>query len=119
LGKLFQKIHAARIALPDSYIWHVYKVKRANAMDASFELGMIDLHRMEIRTWGSRKAAKDLGGFLFSLPDGFMDESLRSVLMESYLDDGRISNPHAFRRLVKRWELKISKRRRRELDRIQ
>ena len=119
LGKLFQKIHAARIALPDSYIWHVYKVKTANAMDASFDLGMIDLHRMEIRTWGSRKAAKDLGGFLFSLPDGFMDESLRSVFMESYLDDGRISNPHAFRRLVKRWELKISNRRKRELASIE
>jgi hypothetical protein len=116
LGKLFQKIHAARIALPDSYIWHVYNVKTA---DEVFKLGMIDLHRMEIRTRGTRKAAKDLGGFLFSLPDGFMDESLRSEFMESYLDDGRISNQHAFRRLVERWELKISKRRTRELDRIE
>jgi hypothetical protein len=97
LGKLFQKIHAARIALPDSYIWHVYMVRSASGADEAFELGMIDLHRMEIRTRGTRKAAKDLGGFLFSLPDGFMDESLRSVFMESYLDNGRISNQDAFR----------------------
>ena len=119
LGKFFQSIHTARIALPDSYIWHVYMVRPANASSGAFELGMIDLHRMQIRTCGHRLAAKDLGGFLFSLPDGFMDASFRSLFMDTYLDDGRIRNQQAFRKKVKQWELKISSRRKRELDRIE
>jgi hypothetical protein len=117
LGLFFQKIHAAGIALPDSYIWHVYRIPTPAAPDG-FELGMIDLHRMKIRTHGNRPAAKDLGAFLFSLPDGFMDEPLRSLFMDSYLSDGRIRNPNAFRRAVNQWKQKIAARRPREMERI-
>ena len=119
LGKFFQKIHAARIALPDAYIWHVYMVRLPNASSGDFELGMIDLHRMKVRTCGHRHAAKDLGGFLFSLPDGFMDAALRSLFMDTYLGDGRIRSRDAFCRRVHQWELKISSRRKREIDRIE
>jgi len=118
LGKFFQKIHGAEIRLPDSYIWHVYRVRSDNAADG-FELGMIDLHRMQWRTRRNRQVEKDLGGFLFSLPDGFMNQSLRSLFMDTYLDDSRIRNQDAFSRKVKQWELKISSRRRRELARIE
>jgi len=117
LGMFFQKIHRGRIRLPDSYIWHVYRVMSDTAPDG-FGLGMIDLHRMQLRKNDLRSATKDLGAFLFSLPDGFMDEDLRMLFMESYLDDGRIRNKDAFRRSVKQWELKILSRRKRELDRI-
>ncbi|MDH4202016.1 MAG: lipopolysaccharide kinase InaA family protein [Phycisphaerae bacterium] len=117
LGKLFRKIHSARIRLPDSYIWHVYRVMSDTA-PGGFELGMIDLHRMKLRQSGNRSAAKDLGAFLFSLPDGFMDEALRSVFMDSYLENGSIQNQNAFSRRVKQWEEKISNRRTRELSSI-
>jgi len=117
LGKLFQKIHRARIRLPDSYIWHVYRVRSAKAKDG-FELGMIDLHRMQLRTRRNHHAAKDLGAFLFSLPDGFMNQSLRSLFMDSYLDDRRIRNQGAFRKRVKQWKEKIASRRTRELASI-
>lgn len=119
LGKFFQRIHAARIALPDAYIWHVYMIRLANASSEAFELGMIDLHRMQIRKSDLRSAAKDLGAFLFSLPDGFMDAALRSLFMDSYLDDSRIRNQDAFRKRVEQWELKISSRRKRELARLE
>ena len=117
LGTFFQRIHSARIRLPDSYIWHVYRIKPDNANE-DFELGMIDLHRMKLRTRDLRSAAKDLGAFLFSLPDGFMDAALRSLFMDSYLDDNRIRNMKAFRKQVERWTLKIAARRTRELERI-
>ena len=117
LGLFFQKIHAAGIALPDSYIWHVYRIPTPAAPDG-FELGMIDLHRMKLRCRGLRAAAKDLGAFLFSLPDGFMDDTLRSVFMDTYLRDGRIRSTAAFSESVHRWEQKIATRRPREVERI-
>ena len=117
LGKFFQHIHTARISLPDSYIWHVYMVKTTDNMD-EYEFAMIDLHRMQIRTCGNRQAAKDLGGFLFSLPEGFMDETLRNLFMDSYLDNHRIKNTDAFRKQVEQWELKISHRRKRQIVQI-
>ncbi len=119
LGKFFQKIHAAGIHLPDSYIWHIYRVNSSDAA-GGFELGMIDLHRMRMRMRmrRNRQAAKDLGSFLFSLPDGFMDQSLRSLFMNTYLDNKRIRNQKAFIKKVKQWEIKIAKRRMRELAHI-
>lgn len=117
LAKLFQQIHDARIRLPDSYIWHVYRVI-SDAAGGGFELGMIDLHRMQLRKNDQRSAAKDLGAFLFSLPDGFMNKNLRGLFMESYLDDGRVCNQDAFRKKVNAWEEKISSRRKREVERI-
>ena len=83
-----------------------------------YEFAMIDLHRMQIRTCGNRQAAKDLGGFLFSLPEGFMDETLRNLFMDSYLDNHRIKNTDAFRKQVEQWELKISHRRKRQIVQI-
>ena len=115
LGRFFRKIHSAQIRLPDAYIWHVYRVLSDGA-DGGFELGMIDLHRMQIHKSGQRSAAKDLGAFLFSLPDGFMDEPLRLLFMDSYLRNGPFQNPNAFRKQVKSWELKIAARRRREVE---
>jgi len=118
LGTFFQRIHKAAIRLPDSYIWHIYMVKTAKA-ENGYHLGIIDLHRMQVRTRNRRQAAKDLGGFLFSLPDGFMDSALRSLFMDSYLNASDIQNQGAFRKLVEQWELKISNRRTRELARIE
>lgn len=117
LGLFFQKIHAAGIALPDSYIWHVYRIPDPAAPDG-FELGMIDLHRMKLRTRGLRSAAKDLGAFLFSLPDGFMDEAHRTLFMDTYLNDGRIRSTAAFGESVQKWEQKIATRRPREVEKI-
>ncbi|MBN2375447.1 MAG: hypothetical protein JXD22_03545 [Sedimentisphaerales bacterium] len=117
LGKYFQHIHSARISLPDSYIWHIYMVKTTNNMD-EFEFAMIDLHRMQIRTCSNRQAAKDLGGFLFSLPEGFMDETLRALFMDSYLENQRIKNTNTFRKQVERWKRKISNRRKRQIVQI-
>jgi hypothetical protein len=116
LGRFFRHIHAGRIRLPDSYIWHVYRV--ASVTTDGFELAMIDLHRMQIRKSDLRSAAKDLGAFLFSLPDGFMNESLRSLFMQSYLDDSGIRNQEAFNKQVNEWELKIASRRTRPLARL-
>jgi hypothetical protein len=116
LGKFFRHIHAGRIRLPDSYIWHVYRI--ASGADGGFELAMIDLHRMQIRRNGLQSAAKDLGAFLFSLPDGFMSESLRSLFMQTYLDGSGIRDQDAFRRQVQQWELKIASRRTRPLARL-
>jgi len=117
LGNFFRKIHNAGIRLPDAYIWHVYRVM-VGTDSKGFELGMIDLHRMQIRKKGYNSAAKDLGAFLFSLPDGFMDDTLRSLFMTSYLSGGHIPNPDAFRNRVKQWELKIASRRSREVKQI-
>ncbi len=118
LARFFKKIHAAGLSLPDSYIWHVYKVNGTDRPE-DYAFGMIDLHRMKIRTRGNRQAAMNLGRFLFSLPDGFMSEPLRSLFMKSYLDGSGIRNQDAFSKQVKQWELKISSRRKRELARLE
>jgi len=117
IAHFFQRIHSAGIRLPDSYIWHVYMVQKTDTADA-FEFGMIDLHRMQIRTHNRQQAAKDIGGFLFSLPDGFMDGALRLLFMDHYLENHHIKNTDAFRKQVKQWERKISSRRKREIERI-
>ncbi|MBL7215609.1 MAG: hypothetical protein ISS71_08020 [Phycisphaerae bacterium] len=110
LAKFFRKIHSAGLSLPDSYIWHVYMVNTSNETD-DYEFGMIDLHRMQIRTRGNRPAAMNLGRFLFSLPEGFMDAHLQSLFLENYLNTDFFGNKKAFIDAVKKWEAKISKRR--------
>ena len=114
LAKFFRKIHSAGLSLPDSYIWHVYMVNTEKGTE-DYEFGMIDLHRMQIRTRGHRPAAMNLGRFLFSLPEGFMDTHLQSVFMENYLTANFSGNKDAFVRNVKKWETKISKRRKKNV----
>ncbi|MBC8377879.1 MAG: hypothetical protein H8E62_01760 [Planctomycetes bacterium] len=110
LAAFFKKIHAVRISLPDAYIWHVYMVKHIdNAED--FEFGMIDLHRMQINTRGNRQAAENLGRFLFSLPEGFLDEKLRNAFIENYLDADFIRNRDAFVATMTKREKTLLKRR--------
>ena len=116
LGAFFQKIHTAGIRLPDSYIWHIYRIEPED--NGSYTLGIIDLHRMQIRTHSPARAAKDLGAFLFSLPDGFMDQRCRALFMDRYLDNGGIRNIDAFKRDVQRWEQKRSSRRTRVIHQI-
>ena len=110
LAKFFRKIHSAGLSLPDSYIWHVYMVNTIDGTD-DYEFGMIDLHRMQIRTRGTGQAAMNLGRFLFSLPEGFMDTRLQSLFMESYLDTDFPGNKKSFVRNVKKWESKLLKQR--------
>jgi hypothetical protein len=118
LGTFFAHIHARRIRLPDSYIWHVYRVESAAEAD-EFELAMIDLHRMEIRKRDLRSAAKDLGAFLFSFPDGVLTGPLRSLFLQTYLQGSGIANQEAFCKRVGQWEQKIASRRKRPLVRLQ
>ena len=110
LAQFFRKIHAARFSLPDSYIWHVYLIRSGDALD-DYELGMIDLHRMQISTRGNHEAAMNLGRFLFSLPEDFLDESLKKSFLEHYLETDFSGNKDAFLHEVKKWEIKLSKRR--------
>ena len=110
LAKFLRKIHSAGLSLPDSYVWHVYMVNTDDGTD-DYEFGMIDLHRMQIRTRGTGQAAMNLGRFLFSLPAGFMDTRLETVFMESYLDTNFPGNKEAFGEHIKKWETKLLKRR--------
>jgi hypothetical protein len=116
LGAFFQRIHTAGIRLPDSYLWHIYRIEPVN--NGSYTLGIIDLHRMQICTHSPARAAKDLGAFLFSLPDGFMDQRFWALFMDSYLDNRGIRNADAFRRAVQQWGKRISSRRKREVETI-
>jgi hypothetical protein len=109
LALFFRKIHTAGLSLPDSYIWHVYRIDTRNDPDG-YTLGMIDLHRMQIRTRGRGPAAMNLGRFLFSLPEGFMDAELEELFLQSYLG-GDDRTAAAFIRNVRKWEAKILKRR--------
>ena len=110
LAKFFRKIHSTGLSLPDSYIWHVYMVNVENKAN-DYEFGMIDLHRMQIRTRGTGKAAMNLGRFLFSLPEGFMDARLETIFMESYLATDFPGNKDVFMGNVKKLEAKLLKRR--------
>ncbi len=110
LANFFKKIHTARISLPDAYIWHVYMVKNIdNAAD--FDFGMIDLHRMQINTRGTKQAAENLGRFFFSLPEGFMDEGLREVFLKQYLKAEFIEDKLAFIDAINKREKSLLKRR--------
>ncbi len=71
---------------------------------------MIDLHRMQIRTRSHQQAAMNLGRFLYSLPEGFMDGALEALFMENYLTDFKGSREN-FTNCVKHWQTKISARR--------
>ena len=110
LSRFFRKIHSAGLSLPDSYIWHIYMMNAESKTD-DYEFGIIDLHRMQIRTRGTGQAAMNLGRFLFSLPEDFMDTHLQSIFMESYLQADFHGNKKAFSRNVKKWEAKLLKRR--------
>lgn len=109
LAAFFRKIHHARLSLPDAYIWHVYRVANSTSPEG-YQLAMIDLHRMQIRTRGHQQAAMNLGRFLYSLPEGFMDKALETLFMESYLA-GFKGNRQRFTNSVKHWHAKISARR--------
>ena len=111
LGLFFRKIHDARLSLPDSYIWHIYMVQTGPTAD-DYEFGMIDLHRMQIRVRGNRPATMNLGRFLFSLPEGFMDERLLTVFMDTYFAADFPGNQNTFIKDVTKWQKKITARRR-------
>lgn len=108
LAAFFKKIHTAGLSLPDAYIWHIFMVPMPQEDDYTF--GIIDLHRMKIRT-SRNSQAMDLGRFLFSLPKGFMDAELRSLFMEHYLAADFNGDQHAFLRAVERRERKLLNRR--------
>ncbi len=115
LAHFFAKIHAARLSLPDSYIWHVYMVNTGPG-DEDYEFGMIDLHRMKRRTRGSNQAAMNLGRFFYSLPDGFLDIPLQSRFTDTYLAAGTTVNTKAFLTEVEKNKVKFLKRRKKTVD---
>ncbi|MHC5082573.1 MAG: lipopolysaccharide kinase InaA family protein [Planctomycetota bacterium] len=110
LAEFFKRIHAGRFSFPDAYIWHVYMVYNG-ADKTDFQFGMIDLHRMKIRVRGSKEAAENIGRFLYSIPDGFMDDSLRKLFMDTYLDADFIKNKEAFSAAAYKREQIMLKRR--------
>lgn len=110
LANFFKTIHTARISLPDAYIWHVYMVKKHDD-HAEFDFGMIDLHRMQINTRGSKQAARNLGAFLFSLPEGFLDEDMRQIFLKQYLKADFIKDKFAFMDAINKREKTLLKRR--------
>lgn len=115
LGRFFKEIHAAGISLPDAYVWHVYMVQSSPDPD-DYEFGIIDLHRMRIHTRSYAQAAMNLGRFLFSLPDGFMNAHLQNLFTESYLSADFDDNKYTFINEVRKWEAKLLKRRKKPVN---
>lgn len=109
LAEFFCKIHASKISLPDLYVWHIFLTWDGREENVSFSI--IDLHRMSIRVRGHQSAAKNLGAFLYSMPDERFDTQLREIFMEIYLQNSSNKNPQTFLNRLHQREIKLRKRR--------
>lgn len=121
LARFFNKIHQARLCLPDSYLWHLFLLEPIETSPA-YRFAIIDLHRMQINAGGWRHAARNLGALLFSLPDEWFDAQLRELFVNSYLEpvNGEsMRNRDAFlETLKKREQTLISRRKKPDIERI-
>lgn len=85
IGKLCRKIHDARISMPDLYLWHFF-MKEISPDQKDYEFAVIDLHRMSKNT-GKSALYKSLAALDFSLSPRYFDDSLRALLLKSYMSD--------------------------------
>ena len=85
MAHFFQKIHRARLSLPDSYLWHLFVMSPIDPQHG-YRFAIIDLHRMQIHAAAPRYAAGNLGALLFSLPDEWFDDRLRQLFLDTYLE---------------------------------
>lgn len=108
LAAFIRKIHDANICLPDLYVWHIYITENAG----EYEYAVIDLHRMSRNVTGGRPKIKNLGRLHHSMLDGYFDEELKQLLVESYAADGRHGDITRLLARVKKYSDAVSARRR-------
>ena len=121
MARFFRRLHQARLSLPDSYLWHLFVLEPIDPQQA-YRFAIIDLHRMQINAAAARHAARNLGAFLFSLPDEWFDARLRELFIRTYLEasDGMAGrNRQTFLdTLKKREQTLVARRKRPTLDRL-
>lgn len=121
LARFFRQLHQAQLSLPDSYLWHLFVMEPIDPQQA-YRFAIIDLHRMQINAAAAGHAARNLGAFLFSLPDEWFDARLRELFIRSYLDAAdaaSIRDRQAFLdTLNKRENTLVARRKRPNLDRL-
>ena len=82
IAKLFQRIHKAKISLPDLYVWHVFISKSGSG---EYDLSIIDLHRMKNNA-EPREYVRNLAAFDFSMSKKYFDDEIRGVFFDTYLE---------------------------------
>lgn len=93
LAEFFKKIHCGRTSLPDSYSWHIFLSPQE---EGGYSFSIIDLHRMLVKVRGRKQAARDLGAFLYSLPEDRVDKELHDLFLSAYLHPQGVSENRAF-----------------------
>jgi len=109
LGGFVRKIHAARISMPDLYLWHIF----IQSKDDQHDLAVIDLHRMSANARGNRWKIRNLGALNFSMTSKYFDQNLRDVFFNAYFGDDFDADKAAFRRKVTNYSMVLANRRRR------
>ena len=92
LAAFVRRIHALNISLPDLYVWHIFLTE--NTLNNEYSFAVIDLHRMSRNVTNKNTQMKNLGRLHHSMVDGYFDEKLKQLFIESYaaplssVDDG-------------------------------
>ena len=111
IGKLCRKIHDARISMPDLYLWHFFMKKRSPDQK-DYEFAVIDLHRMS-KNADKNALYKSLAALNFSLSPKYFDDSLRTLILKSYMsDDYPHSRGELLRNVAERTAVLEARRRR-------
>lgn len=109
LGKTIRKIHDAKIAMPDLYVWHVFI---SETLPGEYSFSFIDLHRMKINFNSKNQFTRDLGAFDFSMLEKYFNEGIREVFLRSYLNEDSSSYDFFNKKLKARSKLLAARRRR-------
>jgi len=111
IGKLCRKIHDARMSMPDLYLWHFF-MKEISPDQKDYEFAVIDLHRMSQKA-DKNALYKSFAALDFSLSPKYFDDSLRALLLESYMSDNfPYDRGELLRNVAKRSAVLAARRRR-------
>ncbi len=109
MAEFVRRIHALNVSLPDLYVWHIFVRERQTSTEWDF--AVIDLHRMSHNVMDKNKQIKNLGRLHHSMVDGYFDEELKQLFIESYAGDDWDGNINTLAAQVKKQSDAVSAKR--------